>query len=109
DECCDSGDSGGHDDRETATPRLDDLHEDADRLPPANGGSGLGHRVRGRLTGSLDSIVVFVLSRCEVVVGKGKFVLTVFGLPSHQPAIWAVASDQFGMATALDDMAVVED
>ena len=109
DECRDPRYPGCHDDREPPPPRLDDLHQGAERRTPADRSRGLGHRVRRRRRLDLDLVAVTDDARCRVGFNDIAIVLALCGLGAHQPAIGAVAADQLGMPAAFDDMALVED
>ena len=105
----DPRDAGGHDDAETPTPRLDDLHECAEGRPPANRGRSIRHRFGSRLSGRFDFRTISVVPRRGVIGRKGQFVPALFGLAPHQPAIGTVAPDQLGVPARLDDAALIED
>ena len=109
DECGDPRYPGCHDDREAPPPRLDDLHQCAERRTPADRSRGLGHRVGRRCRLDIDLVVITDDASCRVDFNDIVIVLSLCGLGAHQPVIGTVAADQLGMPAAFDYMTLVED
>ncbi len=105
----DARDARADDDRETPAPRLDDLHQSAERRRPADRGGRIRELGRYVLGGHVDLLALAAGARDGAVLSQRDIVLALFSLGPHQPAIRAVATDQFGMTAGFDDAASIED